>query len=130
MRVKDRFKADPPGSRRERRNEIKENTMGGVTMTLELSFKMGMAASFIEGLPTLLEATRAFPGFLSARIARHTSDTHRLIFIEEWESAEACDAYFVWRAETGDFASLLELLSEEPRRSIWESPLISISPAH
>lgn len=96
----------------------------GVTVTVEINLKPEKADDFCATmLPALQEQTRAFAGVRSARAVRQAAEPTRVLFIDVFETVEASDAYFKWRAETGDLDMLGELVSEPPRISVWPTAI-------
>ena len=49
----------------------------------------------------------------------------KLLFIDEFDSVEAGEACFQWRAERGDLEKLGALLAEPPRIEVWP---VSVAP--
>ncbi|MEO1619909.1 MAG: hypothetical protein AAFU53_02620 [Cyanobacteria bacterium J06632_3] len=45
---------------------------------------------------------------------RDTSDAHRFVLIQQWNSAEQQQAYISWRIERGDLEQLRSLLTQDP----------------
>lgn len=60
----------------------------------------------------LLE-TRGFPGCIKATLAIR-EELNRIILHQVWETSEARDKYWTWRAERGDLMRIREQLAEEP----------------
>lgn len=91
----------------------------GVFVTLELKLKPGQMADFAKSLPSVLDETRQFDGFIDIAAYRHESDPDRLVLAERWQSAEAYHAYIAWRVSTGFMDSLAEVLAAPPTVEIW-----------
>jgi quinol monooxygenase YgiN len=60
-------------------------------------------------LSSILDATRARPGFVSADVVRDVDDPRHLVVIEVWESLAADQAYRAWRATPEGASELGEL---------------------
>lgn len=91
-----------------------------ITVTVTIDLKPEQADGFFnELLPQLQKQTIAFAGVRSAQALRQVAEPTKVMFIDEFESTEAADAYFAWRAENGDLEKLNELLAAPPRIEVW-----------
>lgn len=86
-----------------------------LVMLAELTIAPGQMDAFLDYTVPNLSVSRSYPGNL--RFDMLIDDTHpgRVFFYEEWESAEAQQAYMAWRTQAGDLTELLSLLTEPPR---------------
>lgn len=91
-----------------------------VTVTLELTLKPEAVNTFCAQISEALEDTRKFAGFVDICIRRHADDPARIIFVEEWETRAAYEAYIAFRTETGMMDSMAEILTLPPRLDIWD----------
>ena len=91
-----------------------------VTVTLELTLKPEAVDPFSAQIRDALVDTRKFPGFVDISIHQHADDPVRIIFIEEWETRGAYEAYVAFRTETGMMAAMAEILTQPPRLDIWD----------
>ncbi len=90
------------------------------TVTVELDLKPDEADKFCDVvLPELQKQTRAFDGVASARAVRQTEHPSKVLFIDEFASKDAADAYFAWRASTGDLDYLATLVTQPPIIQYW-----------
>ena len=71
-----------------------------VMVTVEMQFKPETAEKMLETMKAALVDTRAFAGCQELK-SYYETDTHSLLFVEIWESAEAQQAYMGWRVESG-----------------------------
>lgn len=90
-----------------------------VKVTLELALKPELAQGFYDKLSATFDETRAFGGCQEIAAYLHSDDAGRLIVVEEWDSAEAYQAYIAWRVETGFMDALADLLTAPPSMNIW-----------
>ena len=91
-----------------------------VTVTLELTLKPEAVDAFCVQIGEALEDTRKFAGFVDICIRRHADDPARIIFIEDWETLAAYEAYVAFRTETGMMDAMAEVLTQPPRLNIWD----------
>jgi quinol monooxygenase YgiN len=91
-----------------------------VTVTLELSIRPEAVDGFCAQIAEALVETRQFPGFVAISIHRHADDSGRVVFLEEWQSREAYEAYTRFRTETGMMDAMAAILTEPPRLAIWD----------
>ena len=96
-----------------------------VTVTVSLSVQPGQLETLLSMLPHLLTETLGRPGVVSARALRNPDEPLKLVFLDEFISVEASDAYFAWRTERGDLDRLGAMLSGPPRIEVWP---VSIDP--
>lgn len=92
-----------------------------IYVTLELSLKPEAVDAFCTQIPETLEGTRSFPGFVSIHIRRHADEPNRVIFIEEWESRKAYEAYVAFRTESGMMDAMGDIITQPPRVEIWDA---------
>ena len=90
-----------------------------VKITLELRLKPEVVDEFYKNLPATLDETRAFGGCIQIGAYSHSEDVGRVIVLEEWESAEAYQAYLAWRTETGFMDALGGLIAAPPAINTW-----------
>ena len=84
-----------------------------VTVILEAKVKQGCKTSLLQLLTKYLPDTHKFSGFIDISIYSE-ADTELVIFISKWQSFEVYQQYLQWRTDTGDLATLVELLVEPP----------------
>jgi len=82
-----------------------------ITSLLDVHFRRDVPEDAETRMHSILSATRARPGFVSADVVRDLDDPQHLVVIEVWESLEADQAYRTWRA-TPEGASELGELTE------------------
>jgi len=92
-----------------------------VTVTLRMTVKDELADEFVAGLPTLMRETSSLPGARSVRALRDTGSENAILFVEEWDSADAFRAYIEWRTNRGDMDRLGHMLSKPPEIITWSS---------
>ena len=71
-----------------------------VMVTVEIKFKPEAAEKMLETMKTALVDTRAYEGCQELK-SYYEADTHSLLMVEIWDSAEAQQAYMGWRVESG-----------------------------
>ena len=91
-----------------------------VIVTLELVLKPEVVEDFCRQIPETLEETRVFPGFVDITIRQHADDPNRIIFVEQWETRAAYEAYIAFRTESGMLEQMAAALTEPPRTEYWE----------
>ncbi len=92
-----------------------------VTITLELAMKPEAVEPFRTQISGMLEETRKFAGFVDIRILGHADDPTRIIFIEEWASRAAYEAYIKYRTETGAMDMMAAMITQPPRLDCWNN---------
>jgi len=97
----------------------------GVKVTVFLSVKSDQIAALLAMSPGLQSETLSRPGARSAEALQNPAVPTKLLFIDEFDSVEAGEAYFQWRAERGDLEKLGALLAEPPRIEVWP---VSLAP--
>jgi heme oxygenase (mycobilin-producing) len=98
----------------------KEATMtDGVTIRLALTLKEEIVDSFGEGLRAALKETAAFPGFRGIRVVHHKNARNQVLFIENWDSEEAYQAYIDWRTKAGALDALSQMVGAPPEFDVW-----------
>jgi quinol monooxygenase YgiN len=81
-----------------------------ITSVLDIQLPPDAPADAESRITSILSATRARPGLLSADVVRDVDDPRHLVVLEVWESLEADQAYRAWRA-TPEGASGLAALA-------------------
>ena len=71
-----------------------------VMVTVEIKFKPEAAEKMLETMKAALVDTRAYEGCQELK-SYYEADTHSLLMVEIWDSAEAQQAYMGWRVESG-----------------------------
>ena len=84
-----------------------------VTIIFEAKVKQGCKTSLLQLLAKYLPDTHKFNGFIDISIYSE-ADTELVIFISKWQCFEVYQQYLQWRTDTGDLATLVELLVEPP----------------
>ena len=84
-----------------------------VMVTAEFKFKPEAADAMIEAMKAALPDTRAYDGCQSVK-SYYEADTHSLLLVEMWDSAEHQQAYLGWRVETGLMDSIGASLADAP----------------
>ena len=84
-----------------------------VMVTAEFKFKPEAADAMIEAMKSALPDTRAYDGCQSVK-SYYEADTHSLLLVEMWDSAEHQQAYLGWRVETGLMDSICASLADAP----------------
>jgi quinol monooxygenase YgiN len=93
----------------------------GITVTLKMHIAEDVEGRFINSLPDLICATSSAPGARSVCALRQSDNANTILFVEEWESEQAFNAYIAWRTKRGDMEQLKHVLSKPPEISIWRS---------
>jgi len=86
-----------------------------VSVLLELKVAPGKLADVKSYMESLLPVTREYPGFISMDVFVNQDDQNDIVCVEEWESRNAYETYFNWRAENGVFEKLATMIAAEPR---------------
>ncbi len=97
-----------------------------VIVTVSLSVRPEKVETLLGMVPAMQKETLTRPGVRSVRALHNPGEPTKLLFLDEFESLTASNAYFKWRQERGDLDRLGALLSEPPRVEVWPS---SIAPA-
>jgi quinol monooxygenase YgiN len=71
-----------------------------VMVSIEMKFKPETAEKMLQTMKAALVDTRGFEGCQELK-SYYETDTHSLLLVEIWDSAEAQQAYMGWRVETG-----------------------------
>ena len=95
------------------------STTHTVTVTVSLSVKPDQIKTLHGRVPGMLQEALARPGVRASRALHNPAEPTKLLFIDEFDSVEASDAYFKWRAERGDLDKLGALLTEPPHVAVW-----------
>jgi quinol monooxygenase YgiN len=91
----------------------------GVKVTIFLSVKSDQVTPLLTMIPGLQSETLSRPGVLSTEALRNPATPTKLLFVDEFDSVEASEAYLQWRAQRGDLEKLGALLAEPPRIEVW-----------
>ena len=91
----------------------------GVTVTVAWTIKPEFADKLVESLQGMFPETRRRKGFRSIRLLRSDTDPNQFLLIEEWDDAQAFQAYAQFRTETGDTAALLAMTASPPQLATW-----------
>ncbi|MFK7864311.1 MAG: putative quinol monooxygenase [Pseudohongiellaceae bacterium] len=93
--------------------------LGLITLSLlvvsELSIQEGKEEEFLRLVTDGLEVSRNFQGNQRFDIYAESETPGKILFIEEWTSAEDFQRYYRWRLGNGDFATLSTYFSAPPR---------------
>lgn len=81
----------------------------------ELTIKPDMLEQFLDYTVDNLALSRTAKGNIVFDIIIDEARPELVFFYEEWESAEAQQAYMAWRVERGDLTSLMAFLAGEPK---------------
>jgi len=85
-----------------------------LVVTSEFSIQTGKVDEFLTLIQDGLEVSRRFSGNQSFEIYLEKEKPGKVLFIEQWESAQHFQTYYQWRAERGDFETLGEYFSAPP----------------
>jgi quinol monooxygenase YgiN len=91
----------------------------GVKVTIFLSVKSDQVSPLLTMIPGLQLETLSRPGVRSTEVLRNPATPTKLLFVDEFDSVEASEAYLQWRAQRGDLEKLGALLAEPPRIEVW-----------
>src|SRR4029077_1961281 len=91
----------------------------GVKVTIFLSVKSDQVSPLLTMIPGLQFETLSRPGVRSTEALRNPATPTKLLFVDEFDSVEASEAYLQWRAQRGDLEKLGALLAEPPRIEVW-----------
>jgi quinol monooxygenase YgiN len=94
-------------------------TTKGVKVTIFLSVKSDQVSPLLAMIPGLQNETLSRPGVRSTEALRNPATPTKLLFVDEFDSVEASEAYLQWRAQRGDLEKLGALLAEPPRIEVW-----------
>lgn len=86
-----------------------------IIMLAELTIKPEMRDAFLDYTVENLEISRSAAGNIAFDILIDDARPDQVLFYEEWQSAEAQQAYMAWRVERGDLTILLSFLAEQPK---------------
>ena len=92
----------------------------GIIVTMVLTCKPEEVEGFCGRLPEMLKGTRAFAGFRDVRALRNMDNPNQIILIEDWDTAEAYQAYVAWRAEAGAIDALQAITTAPPQTDFWD----------
>ena len=85
-----------------------------LTVLAELQVKPDRLDDFLAYTVANLPISRAAPGNLRFEMLLDPARPGRVLFYEEWQSAEAQQAYLAWRIAQGDLTTLMTFLAAEP----------------
>lgn len=92
-----------------------------VVITVTFVQKPGMGAELERLIQVMFPETRQFPGCLSIQACRKAGNSRDVIFIEEWESPAAYDAYRAWRdGQAPAGGGLAACFEGPPQVAIWQ----------
>ena len=80
----------------------------------ELTVKPERRDAFLAYTVANLPVSRAAAGNLRFEMLLDPARPDRVLFYEEWQSAEAQQAYLAWRIAQGDLTTLMAFLAAEP----------------
>ncbi len=86
-----------------------------VIMLAELTIKPEKRDAFLDYTVENLEISRSAAGNIAFEILIDDARPDQVLFYEEWQSAEAQQAYMAWRVERGDLTILLSFLAAQPK---------------
>lgn len=95
-----------------------------IIVTLELALKPEVVEGFCQQVPETLEETKVFPGFVGISIRCNAEEPNRVIFIEEWETRAAYEAYVAFRTESGMLDQMEAMLTEPPKTAFWDRRVV------
>jgi quinol monooxygenase YgiN len=84
-----------------------------VMVTVEFKFKPEAAEAMLAALKSSLPDTRAYAGCEEVK-SYYEADTHSLLLVELWQSADHQKAYLNWRMETGMMDNIGDALAAAP----------------
>ncbi len=86
-----------------------------LVMLAEMTLQPGKRDAFLDYTAANLALSRDAKGNLAFDILLDEAAPDRVVFYEEWDSAEAQQAYMAWRIERGDLTVLMSFLAAEPK---------------
>ena len=93
------------------------------TITLEMNVIPENRDQLLARLVELFPETRKAKGCIYINAYTAKDEPNRVIFLEEWETAEDYQAYLNHRIETGVFEQLKKMLTKEPQITFWNKSL-------
>jgi len=84
-----------------------------VMVSVEMKFKPESAEKMLETMKEALVDTRGFEGCQELK-SYYETETHSLLFVEIWDSAEAQRAYLGWRVESGFIDAVSDYMAAPP----------------
>ncbi len=84
-------------------------------MIAELKIQPDKVDEFLAYTAENLNLSRSYPGNIAFDILIDQNRPDRIVFYEVWATAEAQQAYMVWRAQEGGFNTLLSYLAAPPK---------------
>ena len=90
-----------------------------VTAILDLQLKADALDRANDVMRETLAATRAFPGCLSVTVLVDKADPTHVAVYEQWESAEADEAYRKWRTTPEGASDLGTVLAAAPTLTLF-----------
>lgn len=85
-----------------------------VNVILSLTAAPGKMEELKAYFAGILPDTRTYPGYIDLHLLENLDDPNDLVVYETWESREAYQTYFNWRAEQGIFVTLGSMIEGEP----------------
>lgn len=95
-----------------------------IQVILELQAKEGKAEALKGYFAEILPDTRRYDGCINIDILSNLDNPNDLVAYETWESPAAYQRYFNWRAETGVFENLTEMLDGVPKKRLFEIAVV------
>jgi quinol monooxygenase YgiN len=86
-----------------------------INVILEMKSSSDKIEELKAYLSSILPVTRQYFGYINLEVLSSLDDANELVIYETWESREAYQKYFNWRAETGVFDKLGEMIVGEPK---------------
>lgn len=86
-----------------------------LVMLAELAIKPGKLEAFLDYTVENLALSRTAAGNVAFDIWIDDTRPNHVLFYEDWETAEAQQAYMSWRVERGDLTILMSFLDAEPK---------------
>lgn len=85
-----------------------------VNILLELTASPGKVEDIKAYFSEILPETRTYPGYIDLHLLENLDNPDNLVVYETWESREAYQAYFNWRAQQGVFDKLAAFIEGQP----------------
>ncbi|MDF1693279.1 MAG: putative quinol monooxygenase [Zhongshania sp.] len=92
-----------------------------VQVILEFDAADGKADTVKAYFAEILPDTRRYSGFIQLDVLCDLDNPNSFAVYETWESREAYQNYFNWRAETGVFTKLAEMIADKPKMRFFEN---------
>jgi len=85
-----------------------------INVILELTAAPGKAQDIKSYFESILPETRTYPGYIDLHVLENLDDENNFVVYEAWESRDAYQTYFNWRAEQGVFDKLGAMIVGQP----------------